>query len=211
MWSFDFKCPNCKHVTSLTSKGFYNRVRSVVSLTGRYYLASEYLECPSCKGTFICHDSRLMDQLPEAIRVRFPAILTRKFACNRSVVKLMRARTLGNSSTAICNVINELQTEEWMERTIAYLSDCERHRKSREHMLQIPSIYDEPPAFKSPPTAKWFLATYIRDVWNRLPCLKANATSIYGSILKIDSTKKITLKLQVSFYSNRIKPLIFYK
>lgn len=37
---------------------------------------------------------------------------------------------------------------------------------------------------------------YVRDVWSRLPELLAAATSIYGSILKIDSTKKICKKLQ---------------
>ena len=37
---------------------------------------------------------------------------------------------------------------------------------------------------------------YVRDVWGRLPALLAAATSIYGSILKIDSTKKICKKLQ---------------
>ncbi|EFX68968.1 hypothetical protein DAPPUDRAFT_329554 [Daphnia pulex] len=44
--------------------------------------------------------------------------------------------------------------------------------------------------------AKWFLATYIRDVWSRLSYLKASITSVYGAILKIDSTKKIARKLQ---------------
>ena len=36
---------------------------------------------------------------------------------------------------------------------------------------------------------------YTRDVWERLPELLAAATSVHGSILKIDSTKKICKKL----------------
>lgn len=36
---------------------------------------------------------------------------------------------------------------------------------------------------------------YVRDVWSRLPQLLAAATSIHGSILKIDSTKKVCKKL----------------
>ena len=36
---------------------------------------------------------------------------------------------------------------------------------------------------------------YVRDVWQRLPELLAAATSVHGSILKIDSTKKICKKL----------------
>lgn len=42
---------------------------------------------------------------------------------------------------------------------------------------------------------RWFLAVYVRDVWSRLPELLAAATSVWGSILKIDSTKKVCKKL----------------
>ncbi|KZS05444.1 Uncharacterized protein APZ42_031364 [Daphnia magna] len=50
----------------------------------------------------------------------------------------------------------------------------------------------DPPDFKLPATPKWFLATYIRNVLMRLPWLKASATSVYGEVLKIDSTKNHT-------------------
>ena len=36
---------------------------------------------------------------------------------------------------------------------------------------------------------------YTRDVWSRLPQLCATATSVYGKVLKIDSTKKVSKKL----------------
>lgn len=196
MWAFDFMCPTCKPKTSLTLKGLYKRVRSVIDLKNKYYLAAEYLECRSCKGTFISYDSSLIDQLPVALKVRFPVVLTRKFSCDQSVVALIRARTLGNSSTAVCHDVKELHTEEWMRCTVSYLSDCNRHKKAREFMKLEAVSYEHPPELKSVPTQKWFLATYVRDVWSRLPSLKASATSIYGSVLKIDSTKKITRKLQ---------------
>ena len=35
----------------------------------------------------------------------------------------------------------------------------------------------------------------MRDVWSRLPQLQAAVTSVGGSILKIDSTKKVCKKL----------------
>ena len=37
---------------------------------------------------------------------------------------------------------------------------------------------------------------YVRDVWSRLPALLAQLTSVYGSVLKVDSTKKVVKKLQ---------------
>ena len=39
------------------------------------------------------------------------------------------------------------------------------------------------------------MSVYMRDVWSRLPELLAATTSIYGNILKVDSTKKVC-KLQ---------------
>ena len=44
--------------------------------------------------------------------------------------------------------------------------------------------------------ARWLLHIYTIDVYRRLPQLLAAATSIYGSILKMDSTKKVCKKLQ---------------
>lgn len=169
MWTFDFKCPACSGSPSLTSKGLYNRVRNVIDLTCRYYLGAEYLECRSCRGTFISHDARLLGQLPDAYQVRFPVILSRKYACDKAVVHLMRARTLGSSPSAVCHDVHKMQTEDWMRRTISYLTDCERHRKSHQQLNLLSCNYRDPPDFKSPPTPKWFLATHIRDVWMRLP------------------------------------------
>jgi hypothetical protein len=77
-----------------------------------------------------------------------------------------------------------------MRNTLIYLSDCQRHKNERARLNL--AQYEAPPVFKTPQTQKWFLAAYVRDVWSRLETLKGSATSIYGSILKIDSTKKIT-------------------
>jgi len=42
----------------------------------------------------------------------------------------------------------------------------------------------------------WFLKVYAIDILRRLPEILATCTSSFGSILKIDSTKKICRKLQ---------------
>ncbi|XP_076856704.1 uncharacterized protein LOC143510799 [Brachyhypopomus gauderio] len=45
------------------------------------------------------------------------------------------------------------------------------------------------------PTPKWLLTVYAQDVLSRLEETKARVTSIYGAVLKMDSTKKVTKKL----------------
>ncbi|KAJ7357858.1 hypothetical protein OS493_022676 [Desmophyllum pertusum] len=102
MWNVDLKCPTCTDpLRSLQSKGLYTRVRMVLDVKDFYYLAGEYHFCNCCKGTFIAWDARLLQQLSNDIRALFPVVLTYKYACDVSVVSLLRARSLGNSSTAI--------------------------------------------------------------------------------------------------------------
>ena len=190
MWQIVFTCPHCGSRQLLRSKGTYNHVRHVVDLKDFYYLVGEYMDCRACNGTFVSWDQRMLDQLPDGVRSRFPVVLTRKYACDISVV---RSRTLGNSLTALRNEVQELHSEEWLQR---HISDCERHKRGLEVLNQPIPVYRQADPFTPLPNARWFLAVYIKDVWSRLPILKAAATSVFGSILKIDSTKKICKKLR---------------
>ena len=151
------------------------------------------MECGNCGRKYISWDERMLKQLVDGVRGRFPAILTRKYAADKAVVSLLRARTLGNSPTALANNLKETHSEEWLKKTLSYFSDCEHHKNAFNRPAPH---YKEPPSFLKFPAAHWFLSVYVRDVWSRLPSLLAAATSVYGSILKVDSTKKITKKLQ---------------
>ena len=158
---------------------------------------------------------RMLSQLPDGVRAHFPVILTRKYACDQAVIGLLQSRTLGNSSTALRNNLQEVHCEEWLRKQLCYLTDCERYRKGLQGLCLQPTTYKEPLPFPPFPTAKsvdtaattnhaiecfnscrWFLAAYVRDVWERLPQLLAAATSVYGTVLKIDSTKKVCKKFQ---------------
>ena len=94
MWNVDFHCPHCGPQQSLRSKGVYNRVHLVVDIKDMYYLAGEYMDCGACRGTFISWDHRMLAQLSDGVRARFPVVLTRKYACDQAVVTLLRDRTL---------------------------------------------------------------------------------------------------------------------
>jgi hypothetical protein len=79
--------------------------------------------------------------------------------------------------------------------TSAYLSDCKRHQAITFKSIK-PVVYSHPPPLKPVPSPRWFLSVYVRNVFGRLEFLKASATSVFGLIFKINSTKKITQKLQ---------------
>ena len=78
------------------------------------------MECSTCNGTFISWDSRILRQLTTVdVRSRFSAVLTRKYGCDMAVVGLLRARTLGNTSTALCHNLLEVHSEEWMRKQLS--------------------------------------------------------------------------------------------
>ncbi|XP_071834946.1 uncharacterized protein, partial [Apostichopus japonicus] len=81
-------------------------------------------------GTFISYDDRMMNQLTDAMRVSFPGLLTRKYARDRSILSLLRAHTLGNSSTAMQHNILERHSEKWLWKQLQYLSACKHHQNA---------------------------------------------------------------------------------
>ena len=149
------------------------------------------MDCRACSGTFIAWDHRILSQLTDGVRARFPVVLTRKYACDQAVFAFLRSRTLGNSSTALRNILQEGHSDAWLRNQLQYLEDCQRHSKGLKALhLTVPQ-YQQAVPFPQFPGAAWFLSTYIRDVWCRLPELLAAATSTFCQILKIDSTKKV--------------------
>ncbi|XP_077396008.1 uncharacterized protein LOC144032178 [Festucalex cinctus] len=97
----------------------------------------------------------------------------------------MKPRLLGNSATLLRTIVKDAHYSEWMSRATVYLSILTQHGLTAAL----------PPPMRPIPHVAWFQAVYVRDV---LPCLqdnKARLTSIFGSILKMDSTKKMTKKL----------------
>ena len=132
MWRTLFKCPRCPK--SLTSKGLYNRVRTVLDVKGSYYLACEYLECSECSGTFQTWDNRLISQLADHVAARFPCLLTYKFACDKSVIIMMRSRHIGNSAASIMKMIEENHTESYLKLQLQYMGDYKSYQKGLSEM-----------------------------------------------------------------------------
>lgn len=73
-------------------------------------------------------NNSMLAQLTDDVRAQFPVILTWKYACDISVVMLLRSRMLGNSPTALRNRIMEVYSEEWLKRNMVFMTHCCRHR-----------------------------------------------------------------------------------
>ncbi|XP_055763318.1 uncharacterized protein LOC129839740 isoform X1 [Salvelinus fontinalis] len=192
LWAFKFVCtqPRCKR-QKLTGCGVYKTVRRVLDMDGWYFMGTEYLECRLCKKKLAGWSLDILDQLDASHRSIFPAILTYRLSCDLKVVRLMRERTLGNSVTRLYNQLREQHSLTWMSRTLYYLSVCDHFVVPGAAPLRVTPL----PPFLDVPSAQWLLTVHGYDVLFQLEDFKARVTSIFGSILKMDSTKKVTKKL----------------
>ncbi|KAG5834673.1 hypothetical protein ANANG_G00263910 [Anguilla anguilla] len=75
-----------------------------------------------------------------------------------------------------------------MRRSMQYLGECEHFLATGSERRAFPP----PPPMPPVPTPVWLLSVYCFGVWSRLEKVKARVTSTFGSILKMDSTKKAT-------------------
>jgi len=121
-----------------------------------------------------------------------------------------------NSVTQLYNKVREQHSEAWLRRTVQYLTACEPFTTSSllvpptfaqpppqpllpkppcepftTSSLLVPSTFAQPPPQPLLPKPLWFMSVYVRDVMHRLDDVRAKITSVFGTILKMDSTKKV--------------------
>lgn len=112
----------------------------------------------------------------------------------------MWRRTLGNSVSALYRQLCLRHKEHWLGQSAMYLSVL---RNFVTQSTDPSSLIAPLPQMMPVPSPAWLLSVYAKDVLTLLPELKARVTSVYGSILKMDSTKKVTPDLVLFFHCKR--------
>ena len=192
-YAFQFKCTADKCDKKLTHRGAYKTVLEVVGLSRTYWLIGSRLMCDA-NHDHRSWDCRLLEQLPSYIADNYPILHTYRYALDKEVVVHMRSRTLGNSITALRNVLYEQHSENHLRSCNIYLGQVERYNR-----YKLPYTFHEPsppPKFDGIQSKEWFTACYMKDVALRMPFIQSQLTSVFGEVLKIDSTKKTCKKLQ---------------
>lgn len=225
LWKVRLLCtnPTCTQ-HQLSSGGLHRRVRQVLDIDRYYNLVTETLICTKCRTSYLSWGQQILQQLDLPHRSEFRVILTRRYntfyqillvecqkvldyifpfphflpryACDIRVIRLLRERGLGNSSARLIAQLKENHSEEWLQRVSRYTSECAAFMASQS---LLPLHFQEPPKPPVVPSYKWLLVVYSRDILNRFEDIKANITSTYGSILKMDSTRKVR-KLRISAF-----------
>ncbi|KAK0139749.1 hypothetical protein N1851_023343 [Merluccius polli] len=125
LWRVRLLCPHedCGK-EELTSAGLHQRVRHVVGVSMTYFMVSEYLSCKGCKRKVISWTRNIIRQLDIGHQVQFPCLLTSKLGCDMQVVRQMRQRGLGNSSSQLQRQMAEQHAEVWLQKQLQFLTDC---------------------------------------------------------------------------------------
>ncbi|XP_063734263.1 uncharacterized protein LOC134862462 isoform X2 [Eleginops maclovinus] len=190
LWKVRVTCPECGK--QLTGYGVHKRARKVLDIDRYYLMVTETLGCTVCSVNYLSTSETVRNQLDLPHQKMFRMILTRQYACDIRVIRLLRERTLGNSPARLVKQLKENHGEEWLNRLAHYLGECAEF-VGRPSLF--PVVCQDPPEPIDVPTSRWLLTVYGRDILSRLDHIKASITSTFGSILKMDSTKQITKKL----------------
>lgn len=121
--------------------------------------------------------------------------MTFKLGCDMKVVRLMRQRGLGNSSSQLQKQLEEQHAEAWLCKQIQFLTDYRGLSRAIAAQLVSPVQMGDLPVMTAVPKHRWLMQIYAQDVLSRLDEVKASITSVFGQVLKLDSTKKIVRKL----------------
>lgn len=113
------------------------------------------------------------------------------YACDEKVITLLRTRGFGNSASMLQRKLEEQHETRWLARSLHYLSDCKGFANTK---LVAGRVFAEPPALVPVPKYQWLQTVYCVDVMNRVDAVKAAITSTFGRVLKMDSTKKVTVR-----------------
>lgn len=144
LWKVTLYCPleGCEK-QPLTSAGIYSTVRQVVDIESNYNLAAEYVECSSCSRKVISWSPAIVKQLDVGHQVQFPVLLTYLCASHVRVIRLLRHRGLGNSSTQLQKKLTEEHSEKWLQKTTQYLTDCKYFANASKSGLTFPLTLQE--------------------------------------------------------------------
>ena len=104
----------------LTRAGLWKTVRRAISLEKDFYIATETLECSRCHKKMAGHDNRILEQMDDAHRSLFPAVLTYRLAIDKKLLIHMRQRGLGNSATSFYTKTLESYSTHYLECVSRY-------------------------------------------------------------------------------------------
>ncbi|XP_037619327.1 uncharacterized protein LOC119484539 [Sebastes umbrosus] len=212
VWRYSLKCPRGDDCAGrgrnvhLYKSGYHTRVRHICDMSSWYSMLTEVLGCGPCikaarsgeggtVGRWMAWDPAILSQLSEAHQAMFPAILTSKRGVDKNVVRLLRDRTEGNTMVKVWRQIQENHVEEYLHRKDLYTTLLMTVAEPGGIVSAFSHTFQAPPPQRELPSARLLRHAFLLSEANNVQDYRNQILSTFGTVLKMDSTKKVVKKL----------------
>nr|XP_055036624.1 uncharacterized protein LOC129423839 [Misgurnus anguillicaudatus] len=212
VWKYSLKCPRGEECVGqgtkvyLNKSGYHTKIRHICDISNWYSIITEVLSCGPCTkagrgggdgkvGRWLAWDSAILCQLSEAHQAMFPAILTVKRGVDKNVVQLLRDRTEGNTMVKVWRQIQENHVEEYLHRKDLYTTLLMTLLKPGGIVSALGHKFEAPPPQRELPSARLLRHAFLLAEANNVQDYRNQIISTFGTVLKMDSTKKVVKKL----------------
>ncbi|KAL2083534.1 hypothetical protein ACEWY4_021307 [Coilia grayii] len=202
VWRYSVRCtrPDCpardNKKAFLYRCGYSKTVRHICDVRGWYSMLTEVLACNTCRKAAKESDERAIE--PRGV--------------DKAVIHLMRDRTEGNTMAKVWRQIQESHCEEYLQRKDLYttllcqynqpgknkflISLAAKGREMSTHTRRILSgQFQRPPPRRKLPTPQLLRRSFLVAEAENIEDYRTQIISIFGKVLKYDSTKKICKKV----------------
>ncbi|XP_049334412.1 uncharacterized protein LOC125801663 [Astyanax mexicanus] len=212
VWRYSLKCPRGDECVGrgqnvyLYKSGYHHRVRHICDVSSWYTMVTEVLCCGPCTkaarsgegsafGRWLAWDSAIVTQISEAHQAMFPAILTSKRGVDRNVVRLLRDRTEGNTMVKVWRQIQESHVEEHLQRMDLYTTLLMTLVEPGGIVSALGHTFQAPSPQRELPSARLLRHAFLLAEAGNVQDYRSQILSTFGTVLKMDSTKKVVKKL----------------
>ncbi|XP_055362541.1 uncharacterized protein LOC129603723 [Betta splendens] len=140
-------------------------------------------------------DAAILAQLSEAHQAMFPSVLTSKRGVDKNVVRLLRDRTEGNTMIKVWRQIQENHHEEYLHRKDLYTTLLMTVAEPGGIVSALRHRFQAPPPPRELPSAPLLRHAFLLAEANNVQDYRNQILSTFGTVLKMDSTKKVVKKL----------------
>jgi hypothetical protein len=193
----DIKCPKCTSKTKL--KGWPDKpvARRVVGLHDCYWILYRRHTCtnPECHKNFSSLHPKVLQQLPIAVRNRFPAFLTAKSGLDMEVVHMLRASV---AESCGMNPFRKLLAANHARKYASLKLDY----NSVNNAFAVPSFpdFDDREGYGGfVPSSKYLGTVYVSFILMHEQELAAQMVKASADIISVDHSFKVCLNSLDSF------------
>lgn len=145
-------------------------------------------------GRWLAWDDVILQQLSEAHRAMFPAVLTAKRGVDKTIIRLLRDRTEGNTMIKVWRQVQENHMEDYYQRKDLYTTLLVALVEPGGIVSALGhGEFQAAPPPRELPCARLLRHAFLLAEADNVQDYRSQILSTFGTVLKMDSTKKASV------------------